>query len=288
MSRSRLASLAVLVAALVLSACGGDAESPSVASSEPAEPSAAAHVHGLGINPSDGALIVATHSGLLRAPAGEQRAVPYGDSRQDVMGFSILGPDRFVGSGHPDPERTDQPPNLGLIESADGGRNWASVSLLGEADFHVLESQGDQVYGFDGATGRLMASANGGKVWKEQQPPAAVFALAIDPDDARHVVASTEEGVFTSADEGATWRALSSELAGLLAWPAKDRLLLMDGSGTIQTSADGGRGWRAAGSIGSQPAAFVAAGGALYAATGDGSVQESADAGATWRLRATP
>ncbi len=96
-------SITILGLALVLSACGGGAESPSVAGSEPAEPSAAAHVHGLGINPSDGALIVATHSGLLRAPAGEQRAVPYGASRQYVMGFSILGPDRFVGSGHPDP-----------------------------------------------------------------------------------------------------------------------------------------------------------------------------------------
>lgn len=288
MSRSRLTSLAVLAAALVLSACGGDAESPSVAGSEPAAPAAAAHVHGLGINPSDGALIIATHTGLLRAAEGDAKAVPYGDSRQDVMGFSILGPDRFVGSGHPDPQQTDQPPNLGLIKSADGGRNWDSVSLLGEADFHVLESQGDQVYGFDGAQGRLMVSRDGGKDWTERRPPAGVFALAIDPQDARRVVASTERGVFTSADEGATWRSRSTKLAGLLAWPAKERLLLMDATGTVQTSEDGGRAWRSAGSIGSQPAAFIAADDALYAALGDGSVQESRDAGATWQVRTTP
>lgn len=142
-------------------------------------------------------------------------------------------------------------PNLGLIKSADGGRNWDSVSLLGEADFQVLESQGDQVYGFDGAQGRLTVSRNGGKDWTERRPPTGVFALAIDPQDARSIVASTERGVFTSADEGATWCPRSTELAGLLSWPAKDRLLLMDATGTVQTSEDGGRAWRSAGSIGS-------------------------------------
>jgi len=133
-----------------------------------------------------------------------------------------------------------------------------------------------------------MVSRNGGKDWTERRPPAGVFALAIDPEDERHIVASTERGVVTSADEGATWRSRSTELAGLLAWPTKDRLLLMDATGTVQTSEDGGRAWRSAGSIGSQPAAFIAADEALYAAVGDGSVQESRDAGATWRVRATP
>lgn len=289
MRRRRIAGFTAVAASLALAACGGDeAGEPGAVGQQPAAPAAASHVHGLGINPSDGSLIVATHDGLLRAAKDEQRAVPYGESRQDVMGFSILGPDRFVGSGHPDPREADQPPNLGLIRSGDGGRSWSSVSLLGEADFHVLESEGRRVYGFDGTQGRLMVSRDGGERWVERQSPAAVFALAIDPRDARRVVASTEQGVFASADEGATWRSLTSELAGLLAWPAKDRLVLMDGSGTVQTSRDGGRTWRTVGSIGGQPAALIASGDDLYAALGDGSVQRSGDGGANWQVRATP
>jgi hypothetical protein len=38
------------------------------------------------------------------------------------MGFSVAGPGRFIGSGHPDPSDTSSPPNLGLIESRDGGQ----------------------------------------------------------------------------------------------------------------------------------------------------------------------
>jgi hypothetical protein len=37
------------------------------------------------------------------------------------------------------------PPNLGLIESRDGGETWKNVSLLGQADFHVLESAGRRI-----------------------------------------------------------------------------------------------------------------------------------------------
>jgi hypothetical protein len=36
------------------------------------------------------------------------------------MGFTIVGPNRFLGSGHPD-LRDDLPPLLGLIESTNRG-----------------------------------------------------------------------------------------------------------------------------------------------------------------------
>jgi hypothetical protein len=58
------------------------------------------HVHGLGINPRDGALYAATHTGLfvIRDGAATRAANHY----QDNMGFTVLGPDHFIGSGHPD------------------------------------------------------------------------------------------------------------------------------------------------------------------------------------------
>ncbi|MCA1704355.1 MAG: hypothetical protein LC808_14275, partial [Actinobacteria bacterium] len=104
------------------------------------------HVHGLGINPVDGSLLIATHTGLFRAAKGRQRATRVANRFQDTMGFTVVGPNEFLGSGHPDP-REKLPPFLGLIRSNDGGRRWRPISLLGERDFHVLEAAGKRSMG---------------------------------------------------------------------------------------------------------------------------------------------
>ncbi len=246
-----------------------------------------AHVHGLGVNPKDGTLYIATHTGLFRAPPGRQTARRVGDSQQDVMGFSVVGPDRFLGSGHPGPGQST-PPNLGLIRSDDAGRSWQPVSLLGEADFHVLRSQGDTVYGFNGLSGTLMVSRNGGREWDEQDPPGPMLDLAIHPDNPSHVVASVEQGLVVSRDAGRGWRSLAEGRVGLLAWPEPGRLYFIDGSGAVSMSGDGGQSWREMGSIDAQPAAFAAAGEDLYAALADGTVTRSSDDGASWTVRAEP
>jgi hypothetical protein len=282
-------TIAIAATALFLVAgCGDD---PTVAPSDPqptTEPAAVHHIHGLGVGPASGDLYVATHSGLFLAGDGEQRLRRVGDSAQDIMGFSVVGPDRFIGSGHPDPDNTNSPPNLGLIESRDGGKTWKSISLLGEADFHVLRSAGERIYGYDGSQGRLMVSSDGGRQWTQRTPPAALFDLAIDPDDADRIVASTERGVFSSADGGKGWRPLRGDIAGLLAWPAAKTLYMVDGQGAVHRSADGGRLWRPEGSIGDQPAAFVAHASDLYAALADSTVKRSTDGGRSWTVRATP
>ena len=278
---------AVVLLALVAVGCGGD--DASVQPSQPAsEGAGVSHIHGLGISESDDTLYVATHSGLFEARDAEQQLRRVGDSEQDIMGFSVVGPRRFIGSGHPAPDDGNLPPNLGLIESRDNGRTWKSVSLLGEADFHVLQSAGEQIYGFDGTQGRLRVSSDGGRRWAQRTPPAAMFDVAIDPSDADHVVASTERGVFASNDAGEGWRPLRQDTAGLLAWPAADRLYLVDGQGQVAHSADGGRQWRPEGAIGGQPVAFTANGSDLYVALADATVKRSTDGGAKWTLRATP
>jgi hypothetical protein len=246
-----------------------------------------AHVHGLGVNPKDGTLYIATHTGLFRAPEGKGTVTRVGDSPQDVMGFSVVGPDRFLGSGHPGPGQ-DAPPNLGLIRSADAGRSWEPVSLLGEADFHVLRSQGDTVYGFNGLSGALLVSRDGGRRWQEHDPPGPMVDLAIDPEDPSRVLAATEQGLVSSSDSGRGWRLLARGRIGYLAWPEAERLYMIDGTGRVSISGDGGRNWREMGSIDAQPAAFAAAGEELYAALPDGTVKRSSDEGASWRVRAAP
>lgn len=245
------------------------------------------HVHGLGVNPRDGSLYIATHTGLFRAADGQHKATRVGDSEQDVMGFSVIGPDRFLGSGHPDPLQGG-PGNLGLIRSVNGGRSWDSVSLLGGSDFHVLRARDAMVYGFDATNVRFMVSTNGGRSWDERDTPGPMLDLAIDPTDASRVVASTEQGLVTSLDQGRSWRVLQRGALALLTWPAPDALYRVDGSGKVARSPDQGRHWKPMGAIGAQPAAFASAGTDLYAALPDGTIKRTADAGRSWTLRSTP
>ena len=97
-------------------------------------------MHGLGVNPSDDTLIVATHTGSFRLSADSGEPERIGDSYRDTMGFTVAGPDHFLGSGHPDVAglQAGDPTRLGLTESTDGGLTWAIQSLGDEVDFHGL------------------------------------------------------------------------------------------------------------------------------------------------------
>jgi hypothetical protein len=245
------------------------------------------HVHGLGVNPKDGTLYIATHGGMFRAAKGETKATRFGESEQDVMGFSVLGPDRFLGSGHPGPLQGG-PSNLGLLRSDDAGRNWESVSLLGESDFHVLRSRDPMVYGFDASNARFLVSSDRGRRWEERDVPGPMLDLAVHPEDAARVIASTQQGLATSGDAGRSWRTLQPAPLALLTWPEPSALYRVEGSGRVSRSGDQGRTWKAMGSIGAQPAAFASAATELYAALPDGTVKRSTDGGRRWSIRATP
>ena len=290
MSCARLMLLSLVLAVGSIAGCGGDEGSVSEPTGgESAEGSASAdlqHIHGLGV--TGDRLFIATHNGLWAAAKDTTKPQPVGSTRQDIMGFSIVDDKRFVGSGHPGPSQTNLPPNLGFIESRDGGRKWNSISLMGKADFHVIQVRGAQVYGVNSGDGALMASADGGRNWQKRTPPAGIFGLAVDPTSSRRLVASTERGVFASEDAGESWRPRSAEAGGLLVWTSPEQLYLVGGDGTVQMSADGGRQWQPTGNIEGQPAAFVADGGDLYAALADATVKRSRDGGRSWTLRAAP
>ena len=251
------------------------------------------HVHGLGVNPADNALFLATHTGLYRVDQGERKAERVGDRLQDTMGFTVVGPNRFLGSGHPDLNEAQEqnlPPLLGLIESTDKGESWQPISLLGQADFHVLRFSGDRVYGYDASNDRLLVSSDRGRKWSELDKPGPIVDLAVDSaEDRRIIVASAgglEEGLFESRDGGESWDRVS-EAVGLLAWP--DQLYLIDGGGQVFASRDGGRRLEGQGELGGQPAALVAEGRReLYAALHDGTIKRSTDGGKSWTVRSTP
>jgi hypothetical protein len=283
--RRAMAVLALILIALSMAKCGEDGDSAS--SEAGPDLGGPVHIHGLGLNPDDGALIIATHTGLFRSPDGAQRSERVGNRSQDTMGFSVVGPDHFLGSGHPD-LRENLPPLLGLIESRDAGTTWKPVSLLGQADFHVLEASRDRVYGFDASGGRLLLSRDGGKTWTRRPAPEPLVSLAIDPSDARRVIASGERALYASANEGRRWRRLT-RTAGLVAWAVPNRTYLIAGDGSVSRSDDAGKAWRQVGNLGGQPAAFESEGESeLYAALHDGTVKHSADGGQSWGVRSRP
>lgn len=282
--------LGLVVAVVVIVAAGG-LWRVSDGGRGPTADAGPVHVHGLGIDPADNALFIATHTGLFRVGERDSRAVRVGDSYQDTMGFTVVGENRFLGSGHPDP-RTDLPPLLGLLESTDSGRNWDPISLLGEADFHVLRSAGESVYGYDSSSDRLLLSEDAGRTWEEVERPAPLVDLAADPTDSRHVVAAgasdLAQGLYESRDGGQSWERIGGQV-GYLAWPVPDRLLLVDGGGDVYLSSNGGSRFERRGSIGGQPAAFLGQGAnELFVALHDGTIKRSIDGGATWTIRSTP
>jgi len=274
-------AVAVAVAVAVAGCGGGERDGAPVRTGEGPE-----HIHGLGVNPADGSLVIATHSGMFRAAPGRQRAERVGDNHQDTMGFTVLGPDRFLGSGHPD-LRTDLPPLLGLIRSDDAGRTWKPVSLLGKADFHVLRAVGRRVYAVNAGDGQLLVSDDGGRAWSRYRPPGAVLDLVPNPDSARHVIASGERELYVSRDGGETWRRAAAARAGLLAWTRDDALFVVDAQGSVHRSADGGDSWERVGEVGGQPAAFASAGIELYVALHSNEVKVSRDGGRSWQTRVT-
>ena len=271
-----VASIAAVAGLIAISASDGDGSG-----SDPAAELGPVHVHGLGVNPADDALYIATHTGMWRLPPDSDKAIPVGESRQDTMGFTIVGPDHFLGSGHPD--NLEQPSLLGLIESLDRGATWNAISLLGQADFHVLRAIGTRVYGYDVSGRRLLVSDDRGRTWTERTPQATVLDLAPDPTAPRTLVATTASGLLTSRNAGRTWKRLGAEV-GLLGWPLPNRLFLAAANGDVFVSTNPGNRWRRVGSLGGQPSAFLAhSARELYAALHDGSILHSRDAGRSWR-----
>ena len=277
--------------ALWLGGCGGDdkAQGEQDPPAFTVNDAGAVHVHGLGINPGDGSLFIATHTGMFRAADGQTRARRVGGTFQDTMGFTVVGPDHFLGSGHPD-VRDKLPPFLGLIRSADAGRSWQPVSLLGKRDFHVLEAAGSRVYGygsdFETREQGLLVSQDAGRSWEERDVPEPLIALAIDPGDPDRLVASGERTVSQSEDGGRSWFPVDAP-AGLIAWD--EGLTIVDADGVVHAAQDLGRRTRPVGNIDGQPAALESGpDGELYVALHDGTVKRSDDGGRDWTVRSTP
>ena len=255
-------------------------------SARPAGDPGIAHVHGLGVDPADQSLFVATHYGTFRI-SPDRKVERIGRSYQDTMGFTVAGAGRLLGSGHPDVQaaRQGQPSKLGLIESTDGGVSWHPLSLSGEADFHGLAFTHGQVYGWDAGSGRFMVSADG-RTWDVRSAlPLAGFA--VDPANPDHIVGAGRTGLLDSTDGGRTWRSASRPDLVTLAWEPSAGLVGADPDGGLHRSTDGGTSWSPAGRLPGAPQALLVSATSWYAAAKEGEatgIYRSTDTGRTGDL----
>ena len=241
-------------------------------------------MHGLGINPKDSSLYAATHTGLFLVKA-EGTAERVGQSYQDTMGFTIVGPDRFLGSGHPDLRDFQSgiwPSLLGLISSDDAGQTWTSVSLKGKADFHALKIAHGQVYGFDSTGQAFMVSKDVGKSW-DTRSKLLMIDFAVSPTDSEVVIGTSASGLLKSGDGGKTWQPIGAQSMVFLSWLEPARLWAVDARGGVYLSGDGGTNWQPQGALSGAPEAFLDAGGVLYAAVREQGILQSRDGGKTWQ-----
>lgn len=268
---------AIVATGLTVAACtSGRADDTASSDGLPMVPAEAGHLHGMGVNPADDKLYLGTHAGLMVVEDDGVERV--GEATIDLMGFAIAGPDHFYASGHPG-LRDDLPNPVGLIETTDGGQSWRVLSLSGESDFHTLAASPDAAYGFDGA---LRATVDG-RTWTAGAPDVETWSIAIDPEEATTLVATTDRGPVISTDGGKTFAGLAdAPPVALLAWPESDALWGITADGDLFLSTDGGASWTAQGNTGGAPEAFTASDAdSVFVALEDG-IQRSDDSGKTF------
>jgi hypothetical protein len=241
------------------------------------------HVHGMAVDTA-GALFVATHVGLYRIQ-DQSTAVRVSAEAPDLMGFTTDGPGRFLASGHPD-AHSDDPANLGLIESTDGGVTWRSTSLTGAADFHGLQAAHGAVYGYNSTDGAFMVSADR-KTW-DRRSAVAMVAFAVSPTEADTVLAVARTGLQRSTDGGRSWQPVPDSPAfAAMTWEAGG-LWGIGADGTVWQSADSGTTWRQRGTVPGEPHAVTAATGILYVAVTGDDILASRDGAFTWTPHYSP
>jgi len=301
---TRLFTLVLL--GLTLTACGESSDSTAPASTPTPNPTTAAEqatprppgsaanafIGSLAIDPKDGTLFLGTGLGLFRLEPGSKKAervvgelrTPDGSgpvSSNLVVRFSGNG--ELLASGHPEGGGSGLPENVGLIRSTDHGATWKPVSELGRADFHILQVTGDRVIAVRVEEENVEVSADGGRTFEVRTPPALPVDVAFDPRDPSRMAVTTGQGVYTSSDEGRTWRLRDNLASEQLAWAAPDELYRSDPGGLVKVSRDGGETWSDRGSVGPSINELALDGdGALYASVPGGEVRRSSDGGATW------
>jgi photosystem II stability/assembly factor-like uncharacterized protein len=144
-------------------------------------------------------------------------------------------------------------PGFSVSKSVDGTKSWkpAASGLPGDAVDQLLSEAPGVVYALVGDQ-KLFRTDDGAASWKPLAsfPSADLRKLRIDPSAPARLYAATKDGLFASADSGATW----SKLGGAIAKEDVEDIVVGPGGALyaghfhgVSKSVDGGATWIAVG-----------------------------------------
>ena len=279
--RLSISAVGLMVAGYLFSRLATLGEVKSVGEPVPSED--VAHLHAIGANPADDRVYLATHTGLLRI-SRDGRAQRVADRYQDTMGFNVVGPDAFLGSGHPD-LREGLPSRLGLIRSDDAGKTWTPLSLSGEADLHAIAAVAGRLYAADATAQQLIASDDEGRHW-ETVAEVDLGALAVATDGRRMIaISGSTGGLLRSDDGGRSWATVVGPRLASLTWGERGAPVGAASDGTVFEGEDDGRSWSAIGKLSGTNPVLAAVDDELVAGTDGGVISRSSDGGKSWQTQ---
>jgi ligand-binding sensor domain-containing protein len=118
----------------------------------------------------------------------------------------VCGADPDGAAEGSNPDKSNGNPSTdkrGIWNSQDGGSTW-NAKLLGDYNVRTLTVNGQEIYAGT-YSGKLFYSANSGGHWVQRTSPTDVTSVrAIRVKGSGDIIIATNNGVFTSADDGAT------------------------------------------------------------------------------------
>lgn len=134
--------------------------------------------------------------------------------------------------------------NPGMFRSTDQGANWTRMPVVGNATLGVLVITAEGKL-FVLASGELFRSTDGGTSFKK-------IGKAIGPNGesfyglsfAEGALFAESNGLFKSADEGKTWKAVTENASGVVLREASGKLFFGGGVGGVVASDDKGGSWK--------------------------------------------
>ncbi len=250
----------------------------------------------LAVDPSSGSVYVVTADGTFKSINRGETWVPFRPSLAAVVWALALDPENgrtlYAGSS----KSISRGGEKGEVyKSLDSGGTWSPVSggqitgrvfslAVDPATPRTLYAGTDDV-GYGG----VYKSIDGGGSWAPLStglPNRIVYALAVHPTAPDVVLAGTADGVYRSADRGATWVRTAGNVIMALAIDPQNPNIVYKGSygHGVGRSPDSGVTWSATGLVTGYVQAMLvdpATPGTLYAGTLNGLLR-SADSGATW------
>ncbi len=187
---------------------------------------------------------------------------------------------------------------MAIHRSTDGGATWTTTPLQPSTDYGYIQhlagnaAQPQTIYaaGYGRATAGitynyLYKSTNNGVTWAEiAKPTGTITGLVVHPADANRVWYSTYDGVFRSADGGASWEQNLGYIYpyALAADRDNPQILHAGGIKASYKSTDGGVNWTGSAAAPPGTARVLLAGGARVLYGASGGIFRSMDGGTTF------